>query len=225
MLIEIMVLRNAKETIRELLTSSPPAITVDGNTYSYTDLRATYAAANMDDIPIDDATTAHGKSMADFASDLANMNGTNGPVMADTPENRRNYLRKTQHLQELFIMLSGGITRNGNKYGIGIRGASDYRANDSSVARGNTTLASKLTNISATDEDEETITSAFQGNLNLDETINALQSTFDSQLTQRKDSTEADRRATQHFLTQAEIQSGSGNFKDDLAQLFFQRKN
>ncbi len=187
---------------------------------------------NMKNIDVDISSSSAGFTMADYEASLAIDRGEiPDPVtditatMDNNEANRKNYLRKTQHFQELFILLSGGISTTGERYGISIGSESDYVAADDSnvVTNANNSLAEKLLEVKASPDDEQNIKDAFERNLNLDETINALQASFDSQLTQRKNSASSDRIATDHFMKQTDNQTASDSFVDDMAKLFSQR--
>lgn len=189
---------------------------------------------NMKNIDVDKSSSASGFTMAEFEASLAidrgeipDPNTGLTATMANNEANRKNYLRKTQHFQELFILLSGGISTTGKRYGINIGSESDYVADDPNVvttpAGANNSLAEKLLEVTASPTDEQNIKDAFERNLNLDETINALQASFDSQLTQRKNSASSDRIATDHFMKQTDNQTASDSFVVDMAQLFSQR--
>lgn len=174
---------------------------------------------SMTDLAVDASFYAKGFSMQEYQNQLDTLK--NNMQENDTAINRKKYLRMTQHFQELFIMLSGAIVDSGNKYGIDISQDAKY-GEDSKK-----TLADQLVDIEIKDEDENVknqIQETFRQNLNLDENINALQASFDSQLTQRKDSATADYIATNHFFKQAQTQTESSDFIDDLSQLFVKRK-
>ncbi|NQY80330.1 MAG: hypothetical protein HRT47_08460 [Candidatus Caenarcaniphilales bacterium] len=147
-------------------------------------------------------------------------NSPSGPEQAI----RREYVTYVKHFQTLSGVLSGAYGTSA-EYGISPGDGEFYSAKTEETLNLSTQLVKFNPGDNLSDEDNDNITSQFLEALNINENINAIQSVFDSQLTQQKQSAFASSASTSHFFLQVNNQiENDDDFIDGLDKLFETRQ-
>ena len=145
----------------------------------------------------------------------------------DTVENRKDYIKKMQHFQELFYVLAGGVDNGTYPTFHGFNTVNKFDL-DNDAATSNQTLMNQLTGIPYRDADivasADTINNVTEQFKAITDNLNGLSNSFDSQLKKPKNDPESDTYSSLHLLTQIDSQvAGDGNYEAGLLQILDER--